>query len=227
MDNNFTVVAIHSTPPAEDVTKGIGRNHEITSALADLIDNSLEADATRVLIRFRTLHDKLVEVRIVDNGKGMDSNSIALAMRFGGQDHSGEDLGHFGIGLKAASLSQAAQLTVLSRTRDCEPVGRRIHDDRTSSVEELNSIQVTQLLDSDWGGVDTTRSGTVVVWESLRNAFTNTDHRRCREWIDGLIQKVTTDLGLRFHRFPTAPNRHPRTRLPEQRFGNSDPSRAS
>ena len=87
-----------------------------TEAVADLIDNSIAAGAHNVAV---ALHFEGGDswIRISDDGRGMDAETITEAMRYGaGRDYADDDLGKFGLGLKTASMSQCRRLTVASRT---------------------------------------------------------------------------------------------------------------
>ena len=86
------------------------------AALADLVDNSIAADARAVAIRFALTPEPFVA--IVDDGHGMEEGTLVASMRFGSRDprdaRTGMDLGRFGLGLKTASLSQCRRVVVAS-----------------------------------------------------------------------------------------------------------------
>lgn len=85
------------------------------ASIMDLIDNSIDAGAKRVEVWVRE-HGKSLTVEIQDDGKGMDSETLAEALRLGSEtDHSATDLGKFGMGLVTASLSMARSIYVLTR----------------------------------------------------------------------------------------------------------------
>ncbi len=87
------------------------------AALAELVDNAWEAKATEVHISFLGEWDK-VAVVVEDNGHGMKPSVLSLALQFGGTTRFGsrQGLGRYGMGLPAASLSQARRLDVYSWT---------------------------------------------------------------------------------------------------------------
>lgn len=93
-------------------------NYDLSSALADLLDNSIKARATQVDIHC-VRRDGEAEVRILDDGYGMSASELGRAMRPASTNPSAErapdDLGRFGWGMKSASLSQCRRLTVVSR----------------------------------------------------------------------------------------------------------------
>src|SRR5688572_11820059 len=88
------------------------------SAISELVDNSIQAGATRIAISIsaKTSDDegKAIEVSVLDNGCGMDPATLRQALRFGGSTRFGDrrGLGRYGMGLPNASLSQARRLTV-------------------------------------------------------------------------------------------------------------------
>ncbi|PPC92413.1 MAG: hypothetical protein CTY35_12800 [Methylotenera sp.] len=87
------------------------------SAIADIIDNSLSANASLIQIEYDASHDPFVS--ILDNGHGMNAVELTNAMRHGSSNpndiRASNDLGRFGLGLKTASLSQCRKLTVVSK----------------------------------------------------------------------------------------------------------------
>ncbi|MBX9865101.1 MAG: ATP-binding protein [Hyphomicrobium sp.] len=94
--------------------RSVGYN--TAAALADLVDNSIAAEARTVRIALSMV--PVPYAALVDDGNGMDEPGLIAAMRYGSRDprdvRSGSDLGRFGLGLKTASLSQCKRLTVAS-----------------------------------------------------------------------------------------------------------------
>src|SRR5437867_858712 len=89
------------------------------SAVAELIDNSLQAAARHVWINV-AVHEERSEhplrLSVLDDGGGMDKRTLRQSLRFGGtsrfNDRSG--LGRYGMGLPNSSLSQARRVDVYS-----------------------------------------------------------------------------------------------------------------
>ncbi len=87
----------------------------ISTAIAELVDNSLQALATEVAIQItRATPDALPEIVVEDNGVGMSNAELKLCLRFGGSSRfdARQSFGRFGMGLPAASLSQARRVEV-------------------------------------------------------------------------------------------------------------------
>lgn len=89
------------------------------SAIADLIDNSIDAGAQRVDVSLRLDEGKLdnSEIIVADNGSGMNWETLRQAMRLGSDvfHNLNTDLGKYGMGLVTASISIGRRLTVITR----------------------------------------------------------------------------------------------------------------
>lgn len=89
----------------------------LSTALAELVDNSLQAGATAVAISLRRPSGAThPEIAVADDGLGMDRRELEQCLRFGGSSRFGgrESFGRFGMGLPAASLSQARRVEVVA-----------------------------------------------------------------------------------------------------------------
>lgn len=86
------------------------------SAIADIVDNAFDADATIVRIHVNQEEGQPV-VRIFDNGKGMDEKTLDEALKLGSltERDPASDLGKFGLGLVTASLSMARRTEVVTK----------------------------------------------------------------------------------------------------------------
>ena len=90
--------------------------YDLPAAIADLVDNSIDADARNVDIDIQP-EGAQFWIRVADDGIGMSRGRLDEAMRYGSARSYGDaDLGAFGLGLKTASLSQCRSLTVATRT---------------------------------------------------------------------------------------------------------------
>src|SRR5882724_9205457 len=108
----------HLPPSAASLTASLrDLGYSLETAVADLIDNSISADATEIQIFCETSRNAPVLV-VADNGHGMTKDEVIAALRHGATDprkkRGPKDLGRFGLGLKTASFSQCRRLTVVS-----------------------------------------------------------------------------------------------------------------
>ncbi|PWU43495.1 ATP-binding protein [Micromonospora globispora] len=189
-------------PPDPHALDGLGRNHSIETALADLVDNSVDAGADQVLIRFIQRDGRLRSLYVVDNGKGMSPDVIDTAMTVGGRrEYGSADLGKFGLGMKASSFSQARSLTVLSLAVGNEPVGRRwkLSGRQDFRCDVVPSDFVAAELARDWG-VPLARCGTVIRWDDVTGFPVTDDPVRVQEFVTAAATRILNHLGLVFHR---------------------------
>jgi Histidine kinase-, DNA gyrase B-, and HSP90-like ATPase len=110
--------AIQSPPYAPLLMESMrSLGYSFDTAIADLIDNSVSAQAKHVKILLDPSDDP--QLIIFDDGRGMSSAALQEALRFGSRGPAGArdefDLGRFGLGLKSASLSQCRRLVVVSK----------------------------------------------------------------------------------------------------------------
>ena len=193
-----SVARIVELTPDESITDAIGRGHTLATAVADIIDNSLDAKAENIRIRFVTDDDRLIAVRIRDDGVGMTPAALQDAMTLGKQkDRDEASLGHFGIGLKAASLSQALTLTVYSRNYDADPCAMRIR--RGSFNGEVLGETAAQK-GYEWDARGPASTGTVVEWRNLETVNQSQLPSERRAWLERTITSLLQTLGLTFHR---------------------------
>jgi hypothetical protein len=86
------------------------------SAIAELVDNSIQAGADTILIHIEPAPGSVDDIRVevIDNGCGMTSITLQQALRFGGTTRFNDrlGLGRYGMGLPNSSLSQARRLDV-------------------------------------------------------------------------------------------------------------------
>ncbi|MCY3769773.1 MAG: ATP-binding protein [Gammaproteobacteria bacterium] len=178
--------------------------YSVETAIADLIDNSISANATTVEI-FCDLSVDGQAVVIIDNGCGMDAEGVIAAMRHGstspGEERSSGDLGRFGLGLKTASFSQCRRLTVVSAKNsirssaewDLDIVDRK--DDWLISI--LDGDEIGQLPYIHKLG----KNGTIVIWRELDRLFEDETDSKRDEIVNEKLDAIEKHISLVFHRF--------------------------
>jgi hypothetical protein len=154
-------------------------------AVAEIIDNSIQAAATVVSITILPESDdpsaRPQMIAIGDNGNGMIPEMIGYAVRWGGTTREGDrtGFGRYGYGLPSASVSMAKRYTVYSKTAgkpwhsvtvDIEALGAAAND--VAKTEQLLTAKPATL--PDWLSLSEAKlslakldSGTVVVLEDL------------------------------------------------------------
>jgi hypothetical protein len=177
--------------------------YSLESAVADLIDNSLSAQATRIDIRFSPFDEPYVA--ILDDGTGMLPAPLTAAMRHGSQNptqkRTEDDLGRFGLGLKTASLSQCRRMTVVSlrdgilsgRCWDLDHIARR--NDwmllQLSDAEIVKVPLIDQLIEY--------RRGTLVLWQNFDRL--GAGEHSLEQAFGNQMDLLREHLALVFHRF--------------------------
>ncbi|EAR20267.1 hypothetical protein NB231_12961 [Nitrococcus mobilis Nb-231] len=154
-------------------------------ALAELIDNSIQAKADlvevfcverKIFVKQRE-RKRIVEIGVLDNGKGMDAATLRLALQFGNGTHLADrsGIGRFGMGLPNASISQCRRVDVW--TWQAGP------DNALHTCLDINDIEAgrtrivpeprVQKVPNEWRAhsEEISTTGTLVVWSDFE------DHR--------------------------------------------------
>jgi len=182
-------------------TRALG--YSLASAIADLLDNSISADAKNIDIQYRPWDNPYLY--ILDDGHGMLSDEITAAMRYGSRSPSDirdkNDLGRFGLGLKTASLSQCRCLTVIS-SKDGTLSGRQWDIDVVVQRKDWVLLQLDQSEMYEMPGIDDLRSlrnGTLVIWHKLDRLCSGATS--LEDSFPGKMDDVRAHLSLVFHRY--------------------------
>jgi hypothetical protein len=140
-------------------------------AIAELVDNAVQADARTIRIFLRE-EDEIgfaangLSVAVLDDGRGMNANTLRTALQFGGTDRFNDrsGLGRFGMGLPSSSVSQARRLEVYTWTRPSEAIYCFLDVDEVAEgrMQEIPRPQKREL--PDWARPYSSRTGTLVVW---------------------------------------------------------------
>jgi len=194
----------HAPPRASAMIEALrGLGYSTATALADVIDNSIAASADRIDIQ-ATWAGENSTISVLDNGTGMNDESLERAMRLGDksplEERSKNDLGRFGLGLKTASFSQCRSVTVASKfdgTTSCLrwdlDVLSQAKDDGWHLLEGPAAGSETYLLP-----LDKYTAGTIVVWEKLDRIVTAGFSDQ--DFLD-LIDVIERHLSMVFHRY--------------------------
>lgn len=181
--------------------------YTLPSALADLIDNSLTAQARRIQVIVDAAKDA-EHIAVIDDGAGMSERQLVDAMKMGTKGpvlhRSADDLGRFGLGLKTASLSQGRCVTVISKTAaGLAPVVRRWDLGHIQSSGKWQLLEnPTAVAESIATRVRGMASGTAVVIEALdRPSFLRVSPSELHEHLAHALEGIRQHLAMVFHRF--------------------------
>lgn len=187
----------------------------IDSAVAELIDNSIEAGANDIFVIMTervdpVTHRKAIyEFGILDNGSGMGIDELASCLGIGYTTKSDRrGMGRFGVGLPQASLHVTPNVEVYSWTEDDGPIAkdqpvRRVWLDidkvKAGEQEEINDPelieipqQYTHFLEYRTASktYNFTQHGTLVYWKNCDNVKPKT--------MTALNEKLEFALGRKF-----------------------------
>ncbi len=194
----------YAPPKAAAMVESLrGLGYSTSSALADIIDNSISACADRIELTF-VWSGRSSRIEIRDNGRGMSPNELDRAMRLGDvnplSSREKDDLGRFGMGLKTASFSQCRSLTVASWQSEAASCLRWDLDVLASEIDEGWYLLEGPAKDSEAYIVpmEYQQQGTLVLWEKLDRIIT--DGFNEQDFLD-LIDQIERHLAMVFHRF--------------------------
>ncbi len=204
-----------SLPPLPSVLIESLRNigYTMETALADIIDNSITAQASNVSVHFEWCNGD-PWIATIDDGYGMSKETLFQAMRFGSNSPARErdlhDLGRFGLGMKTASISQCRRVTV------CTKQDNGIHCcewDLDMFVNSLSSEWMLRVLDDSEIANDlllerlvqlnlfNVSSGTVILWRKLDSVLMGTDSVCSESKFNDIMDNARKHLETVFHRF--------------------------
>jgi hypothetical protein len=216
---------IGATPNPEYLIKSIAeQGYTLETALADLIDNSISADANSIEI-ITDIKNGKITLYLADNGNGMTETELYENMRFPSSSIENErqvkDLGRFGLGMKTASFSQTRKFTTISRK-----YGSGIYSGATWDVKYLQESSQWRILINDEIDISEKVSAynklsnesliqlegfkpnTIIVWEGLYKFQNFIDLKNLENAFYNEIDNVLAEhLSIVFHRFMTDPKR--------------------
>jgi hypothetical protein len=203
LDSNAEIELVPDAASLIESMRDFG--YSLETAVADIIDNSLTAAATRIEV-LAAGEGPTFRLGILDNGKGMTHDELMSAMKPGSRSpleaRSKTDLGRFGLGLKTASFSQCRCLTVVTRKGGQTSIARWDLD-----VVQAQARWVV-LLPRTADGIpwaDRIESqGTLVLWERVDRLVstdgTKASARRSQD-LNEQLAALSEHLELVFHRF--------------------------
>lgn len=186
--------------------------YDFNSAIADIIDNSITAKASKInIISPSETSDPYLS--IIDNGYGMDPEELIQNMRIGCKDPNEKrqsgDLGRFGSGMKTASFSHARKLTVITKKSDGKTAAAiwdidEIEQKNAWCLQELDVDDINKLKHLDKSIIET--GGTQIIWEKIKK-FEETDHNTSKASIETSMVELKKYLALHFHKFMQGSNK--------------------
>lgn len=191
--------------PAKALMTGLRSiGYSFSTAVADIIDNSISAEASQIFVYSDPLN-ATPYFCILDNGHGMNATELDNAMLPGsdrdGVEDSALELGRFGLGLKSASLSQCREFIVASKKFG------KLHamSFDLDVIEKENKLFLKVLSPEEIDAlphIDDLRkfdSGTIVIWTKFDKIEDNA--KNFEDSFRNLVATSKKHIELVFHRF--------------------------
>lgn len=183
----------------------------IESAVSEIIDNSVEANAKNIFVILRediapSGRKVVSEIGFLDNGEGMNSDILGSCLGIGSSTRQArKGMGRFGVGLPQASLYACPEIVVYSWQDGVENAQRvflnieKIKNGEQTEIEDpINEsipapyssyIRYNTLLES----YDFSKSGTLVIWKKCDRITPKTR--------GPLTERLEFSLGQKFRYF--------------------------
>ena len=178
-------------------------------ALAELIDNSVQARADNIEVMCREAYEKVNQrqrrriqsVGVLDDGEGMAPETLRLALQFGNGTHLTDraGIGRFGMGLPNSSISQCRRVEVwtwqngpdnaLHSYLDVDEIaGRRLYAVPMPTVRPLPNVwrESSRIVDT---------SGTLILWSNFD------EHRLTWRGARATLQHTEILVGRMYRKF--------------------------
>jgi hypothetical protein len=165
----------------------------ISTALAELIDNSLQAGATKIDVSIaRPVPADSPEITVIDNGVGMNRGELEASLQFGGTPRfdDRQSFGRFGMGLPAASLSQSRHIDVVAWQDGGTAMAVSL------DVDEIVAGAPVRLRASKSAHMGNSASGCAVIWRKCDRI----EYQRLA-WLERALHR---ELGRIYRRFLSA-----------------------
>lgn len=169
------------------------------SAVAELVDNSIQAGARRIRIfvdQEGVGVNRKIRLAVLDDGSGMDGKTLREAVQFGGSSRFDDRVGpgRFGMGLPNSSISQAKRLEVYSWRSPSYVIFTYLDVDQIADGQLVHVPRPVRKRLPDWvAKFVRRRSGTLVVW----NRCDRLDNKKAVT----VAAKLHRPLGRRFRHF--------------------------
>ena len=148
------------------------------AALAELIDNSIEAKAKNINIlvfeksvtQNNRPNKKISEIVIYDDGIGMNDKILEKSLQFGNGEklQSRKGIGRFGMGLPMASISQCQNVQAYSWNNDlCFHTYLDVIEVEKNAQQNINPVTKKDVPDYISKELKISKTGTIIIWSNF------------------------------------------------------------
>ena len=142
------------------------------SAYGEVIDNSIQADASFLKMKFETTSDNIRKLIFADDGVGMDSDTLSncLSLGFSSRYNDREGIGRFGVGMKLGAIHQCKRIEVWSKQEGGEWLYTYLDLDevRVGSMKDI-PFPVGSTVPEEYKNLINSTKGTLIVWSKYDN----------------------------------------------------------
>ena len=181
--------------------------YKTETAIADIIDNSISAEASEIHVDFMWDGTKS-KICIWDNGHGMSCEELISSMKIGSSNpldvRNSNDLGRFGMGMKTAAFSLGKRLFVMTKNEN--EISNATWD--LSFIEKSNDGKWNLLVNGDIESIDTISpklkdySGyTLLIIDELDRIIDSDNIEKSKKSFYRILENVKKHVGMIFHRF--------------------------
>lgn len=206
-EESTAIEDIEIPPDPERVVNGLrDTGYNFNTAIADIIDNSIAADAKKVDININLDPKNNITIFIADDGYGMDMDGLTNAMKYGSRKRTDPgSLGKFGLGLKTGSTAFCRRLSLVSKSK--------VEDSLCKVQWDLDYIAQTNLWKARRYSVSSEEqeileattgagTGTLVIWEKIdRLLKTYTNKGSAQNALNKVIAGLTFHISMVYQRF--------------------------
>ena len=168
------------------------------SAYGEVIDNSVQAEAKKINIRFNTVkanrNEVISEIVFADDGQGMSTEILenCLTLGYSSRFNERDGIGRFGVGATLAAINQCKNIKVFSKVKgsDWYSVQAIVADD--PEEQEGISSPIKENIPDQYKDLIGDSSGTLVIWA---------DHDRNSENAENIIEETKIWVGRTFRKF--------------------------
>ena len=197
MENINRIAEDFSPDPLALLESNRNLGYSIEEAVADLIDNSITAEATKISFNL-DWNNGVPNFKLHDNGKGMGEEKLIDSFKLGSlENRNSKDLGRFGFGMKTASLSQARELIVISKLQNDKVYLRSLDlnfiasNNKRWNLKHCDNSEFKDEIDI----LNKEGSGTIICWKNWDRAPVSIEN------FIALITKISNYSAVCFHRF--------------------------
>ena len=206
---NAAIDTVAVAPEPSRLLEGLrDTGYNFSTAIADIVDNSIAANATQVRIEAYEVMNG-IRVSIADDGCGMSKTELINAMKYGAAARDNiHSLGKFGLGLKTASTACCRRLKVISRPYMYGELNCAVWDLDYIAQEQDWLLRIETPTEDDCEELEACAeggSGTLVVWENcdrlLPSRYTNPGSKAAHAAFQRSLISLRQHIAMVYQRF--------------------------